>query len=71
MAVLSGQLADYLRETCLWRTVTVRKAFSIVGTARCSSSHLTLHTGFYVTLFLIIHCHFVLLNYYYDYYLFM
>ncbi|XP_056291616.1 sialin [Pseudoliparis swirei] len=31
MAVLSGQLADYLRETCLCRTVTVRKAFSIVG----------------------------------------
>ncbi|XP_034407494.1 sialin [Cyclopterus lumpus] len=31
MAVLSGQLADYLRETCLYRTVTVRKCFSIVG----------------------------------------
>lgn len=31
MAVLSGQLADYLRETCLYRTVNVRKSFSIVG----------------------------------------
>lgn len=26
-----GQLADYLRETCLFRTVSVRKAFTIVG----------------------------------------
>ncbi|KAK5908782.1 hypothetical protein CgunFtcFv8_016811 [Champsocephalus gunnari] len=31
LAVLSGQLADHLRETCLVRTVTVRKVFSIVG----------------------------------------
>lgn len=31
VAVLCGQLADYLRETCLYRTVIVRKAFSIVG----------------------------------------
>ncbi|KAM6922920.1 sialin [Lycodopsis pacificus] len=30
-AVVSGQLADYLRETCLYRTVTVRKCFSVVG----------------------------------------
>ncbi|XP_072534238.1 sialin [Salminus brasiliensis] len=26
-----GQLADYLRETCLFRTVVVRKAFTIIG----------------------------------------
>lgn len=31
MAVLSGQFADYLRETCLYPTVIVRKVFSIVG----------------------------------------
>uniref|UniRef100_A0A8C9Y7Z9 Sialin n=1 Tax=Sander lucioperca TaxID=283035 RepID=A0A8C9Y7Z9_SANLU len=31
LAVLSGQLADYLRETCLYPTVVVRKSFSIVG----------------------------------------
>lgn len=30
-AVLSGQIADYLRETCQYRTVAVRKSFSIVG----------------------------------------
>ncbi|KAM3862824.1 sialin [Diretmus argenteus] len=30
LAVLGGQLADYLRETCL-STATVRKAFSLVG----------------------------------------
>lgn len=33
-AVLSGQLADYLRETCLYPTVGVRKAFTIVGKIR-------------------------------------
>lgn len=26
-----GQLADYLRETCLFRTVAVRKAFTVIG----------------------------------------
>ncbi|XP_077438271.1 sialin [Vanacampus margaritifer] len=31
LAVLSGQLADYLRETCCCPTVTVRKSFSLVG----------------------------------------
>lgn len=31
LAVLSGQVADYLRETCLYPTVSVRKSFSIVG----------------------------------------
>ncbi|XP_056147989.1 sialin [Lampris incognitus] len=31
LAVLGGQLADYLRESCLYPTVVVRKAFSIVG----------------------------------------
>lgn len=31
VAVGSGQLADYLRETCLYPTVNVRKAFSLVG----------------------------------------
>ncbi|XP_067466877.1 sialin isoform X1 [Thunnus thynnus] len=31
VAVLCGQLADYLRETCLYRTIVVRKAFSIIG----------------------------------------
>ncbi|KAF6725584.1 Sialin [Oryzias melastigma] len=30
-AVVSGQIADYLRETCLYPTVTVRKCFSVVG----------------------------------------
>ncbi|XP_069000369.1 sialin [Embiotoca jacksoni] len=30
-AIVSGQIADYLRETCLYRTVTVRKSFSIIG----------------------------------------
>ncbi|KAM6997678.1 sialin [Tautogolabrus adspersus] len=30
-AVLSGQLADYLRETLLYRTVVVRKSFTLVG----------------------------------------
>ncbi|XP_030603237.1 sialin [Archocentrus centrarchus] len=30
-AVLSGQIADYLRETCKYRTVVVRKAFSLIG----------------------------------------
>uniref|UniRef100_A0A8C7KFG3 Sialin n=1 Tax=Oncorhynchus kisutch TaxID=8019 RepID=A0A8C7KFG3_ONCKI len=31
LAVLGGQLADYLRENCFYRTVVVRKAFSLVG----------------------------------------
>ncbi|KAK0146018.1 Sialin [Merluccius polli] len=31
LAVLGGQLADYLRETCKYRTVVVRKAFSLAG----------------------------------------
>lgn len=31
LAMGGGQLADYLRETWLFRTVTVRKAFTIVG----------------------------------------
>ncbi|XP_071385715.1 sialin isoform X2 [Centroberyx affinis] len=31
LAVLAGQLADYLRETCQYPTVAVRKAFSFVG----------------------------------------
>ncbi|KAM4607677.1 sialin [Polymixia lowei] len=31
VAVLGGQVADYLRETCHYRTVVVRKAFSIIG----------------------------------------
>uniref|UniRef100_A0A3P9H8S6 Sialin n=1 Tax=Oryzias latipes TaxID=8090 RepID=A0A3P9H8S6_ORYLA len=30
-AVVSGQIADYLRETCLYPTVTVRKCFSLIG----------------------------------------
>uniref|UniRef100_A0A672HXB2 Sialin n=1 Tax=Salarias fasciatus TaxID=181472 RepID=A0A672HXB2_SALFA len=30
-ALLSGQVADYLRETCLYRTVVVRKCFSLIG----------------------------------------
>lgn len=33
-AVLSGQVADYLRETCLYRTVAVRKSFSLIGKER-------------------------------------
>lgn len=31
LAVLSGQVADYLRETCLYSTVLVRKGFSLIG----------------------------------------
>ncbi|TWW78379.1 sialin isoform X1 [Takifugu rubripes] len=31
VAVLAGQFADYLRETCLYSTIRVRKAFTIVG----------------------------------------
>uniref|UniRef100_A0A3B3YVY2 Sialin n=1 Tax=Poecilia mexicana TaxID=48701 RepID=A0A3B3YVY2_9TELE len=31
MAVLSGQVADYLRETRLYSTVFVRKSFSLIG----------------------------------------
>ncbi|XP_061084829.1 sialin-like [Conger conger] len=31
LALFGGQLADYLRETCLFPTVAVRKAFSIIG----------------------------------------
>ncbi|XP_030627244.1 sialin [Chanos chanos] len=31
IALLGGQLADYLRETCLYRTVLVRKAFTLAG----------------------------------------
>uniref|UniRef100_A0A3Q3AZ69 Sialin n=1 Tax=Kryptolebias marmoratus TaxID=37003 RepID=A0A3Q3AZ69_KRYMA len=31
LAVLSGQVADYLRETCLYPTAFVRKAFSLIG----------------------------------------
>lgn len=34
VAVSAGQLADYLRETCLYSTVSVRKAFTIVGKPR-------------------------------------
>ncbi|KAM7408379.1 hypothetical protein PAMA_002209 [Pampus argenteus] len=30
-AVVSGQIADYLRETCLYPTVIVRKSFSVIG----------------------------------------
>ncbi|XP_061767299.1 sialin [Nerophis ophidion] len=30
-AILSGQLADYLREKCSYPTVTVRKTFTIIG----------------------------------------
>lgn len=33
-AVLSGQIADYMRETCLYPTVIVRKSFSIIGEDR-------------------------------------
>ncbi|XP_068597826.1 sialin-like [Brachionichthys hirsutus] len=32
MALAAGQLADYLRETCLYPTAIVRKFFTIVGT---------------------------------------
>uniref|UniRef100_A0AAQ5Z5M5 Sialin n=1 Tax=Amphiprion ocellaris TaxID=80972 RepID=A0AAQ5Z5M5_AMPOC len=31
VAVLSGQVADYLRESCLYPTILVRKVFSIIG----------------------------------------
>ncbi|KAL2083476.1 hypothetical protein ACEWY4_021249 [Coilia grayii] len=31
LALMGGQLADYLRETCLFRTVAVRKAFTLIG----------------------------------------
>lgn len=31
LALLGGQLADFLREKCFIRTVIVRKAFTIVG----------------------------------------
>ncbi|XP_076141753.1 sialin [Alosa pseudoharengus] len=31
LALLGGQLADYLRETCQFRTVAVRKAFTLIG----------------------------------------
>ncbi|XP_035257045.1 sialin [Anguilla anguilla] len=31
LALLGGQLADYLREACLFSTVAVRKAFTIIG----------------------------------------
>lgn len=31
LALLSGQVADYLRETCMYRTVVVRKCFSLIG----------------------------------------
>jgi len=31
LALLGGQLADFLREKCFMRTVIVRKAFTIVG----------------------------------------
>lgn len=31
VAVLSGQLADYLRESCNYTTASVRKVFTIVG----------------------------------------
>lgn len=30
-AVLSGQVADYLRERCFYSTVLVRKAFTLIG----------------------------------------
>ncbi|XP_068183215.1 sialin-like [Antennarius striatus] len=32
MALVAGQLADYLRETCLYKTAIVRKIFTIIGT---------------------------------------
>lgn len=31
LALFGGQLADFLRETCLFRTVVVRKVFTLVG----------------------------------------
>uniref|UniRef100_A0A667X8J6 Sialin n=1 Tax=Myripristis murdjan TaxID=586833 RepID=A0A667X8J6_9TELE len=31
LAVMGGQVADYLRESCMYPTVAVRKAFSIAG----------------------------------------
>ncbi|XP_076014875.1 sialin [Genypterus blacodes] len=31
VGLLGGQLADFLRETCHYRTVTVRKAFTLIG----------------------------------------
>uniref|UniRef100_A0A8C6L641 Sialin n=1 Tax=Nothobranchius furzeri TaxID=105023 RepID=A0A8C6L641_NOTFU len=31
LAVVSGQVADYLRESCFYPTVVVRKAFSLIG----------------------------------------
>lgn len=31
VAVLSGQIADYLRETRKYRTVIVRKSFTLIG----------------------------------------
>lgn len=34
VAILAGQFADYLRETCLYSTVSVRKALSIMGESR-------------------------------------
>lgn len=37
-AVLSGQLADYLRESCNYTTAGVRKAFTIVGEASTPSA---------------------------------
>lgn len=38
-AVLSGQLADYLRESCNYPTAGVRKAFTLVGEASTPSSN--------------------------------
>lgn len=37
-AVLSGQLADYLRESCDYPTAGVRKAFTVVGEASTPST---------------------------------
>lgn len=51
MAVLSGQFADYLRETCGYPTVLVRKSFSLVGT-----EWKRLRTGVHYSVFDIFQC---------------
>lgn len=43
LAVLGGQVADYLRESCMYPTVAVRKAFSIAGEAGDITAHITQH----------------------------
>ncbi|KAG7240475.1 hypothetical protein INR49_026841 [Caranx melampygus] len=45
-SVLSGQVADYLRETCQYPTVTVRKCFSIVVAAGYTGCNYTLAVTF-------------------------